>query len=128
MTAGAGAAAVTGMGIAGCSNEQDLAEGHIQHGVIFSLTYPADSAVASKFLEDGRRILTAIPVVREFQVFRQVSQKNEYDFGFTMVFGSKEDYTTYNEHPDHKDFVENRWMKEVEKFLEIDFETVPVPK
>jgi hypothetical protein len=34
-----------------------------------------------------------------------------------------EDYTTYNEHPVHVGFVEERWMKEVKDFLEIDFES-----
>jgi hypothetical protein len=98
-----------------------LGDTQIQHGVIFSLKHEKGSAEAKQFLEDGRSILTSIPVVQNFQVFDQVSQKNDYDYGFTMVFDSMEDYTTYNEHPSHVAFVEERWMKEVESFLEIDF-------
>ena len=93
----------------------------IQHMVIFNLPYAEGSVEADKFLEDGTRILTAIPVVKNFQAFHQVSEKNDYQYGFSMVFANQEDYNTYNVHPDHVAFVEERWMKEVTDFLEIDF-------
>ena len=122
-TGGIAAVAGTGMIAAGCASKGNglLGETQIQHGVIFSLKHEKGSASAKMFLEDGRRILTGIAVVQYFQVFSQVSPKNEYDYGFTMVFDSMDDYQTYNDHPDHVSFVEERWMKEVEKFLEIDF-------
>jgi hypothetical protein len=124
---GIAAVAGTGMMAAGCARKGSglLGVTQIQHGVIFSLKHEKGSAAVKRFLEDGRRILTGIPVVQDFQVFSQVSQKNEYDYGFTMVFDSMEDYRTYNDHPDHVSFVEERWMKEVDKFLEIDFEVYP---
>lgn len=99
-----------------------LKEGEIQHMVIFNLPYAKGSEKAVKFLEDGTRILTAIPVVQNFQAFNQVSKKNKYQYGFSMVFANQTDYTTYNEHPDHVAFVQDRWVKEVSDFLEIDFE------
>ncbi|WP_308637751.1 Dabb family protein [Paenibacillus silvisoli] len=93
----------------------------IQHMVIFDLKHEQGSAAAEQFLNDGERLLTSIPVVKEFRVFNQVSAKNDYDYGFSMVFDSQEDYETYNAHPVHVDFVENRWIPEVARFLEIDF-------
>ncbi len=93
----------------------------IQHMVIFNLPYAEGSVEAGKFLEDGTRILTAIPVVKNFQAFQQVSEKNDFQYGFSMVFANQEDYNTYNMHPDHVAFVQERWMKEVTDFLEIDF-------
>ena len=93
----------------------------IQHMVIFNLPYAEGSVEAGKFLEDGTRILTAIPVVKNFQAFQQVSEKNDFQYGFSMVFANQEDYNTYNMHPDHVAFVQERWMKEVTEFLEIDF-------
>jgi len=39
-----------------------------------------------------------------------------------MEFASQQAYDQYNNHPDHVAFVQNRWIKEVEDFLEIDFE------
>jgi hypothetical protein len=113
----------TGMVAQGCtgSNNGLLDETQIQHGVIFSLKHEKGSPEAIKFLEDGKRLLTSIPVVVNFQAFNQVSPKNDFEYGFTMVFNSMEDYKTYNEHPTHVGFVEERWMKEVSDFLEIDF-------
>lgn len=102
--------------------ECTLKEGEIQHMVIFNLPYPEGSEKAKKFLQDGTTILTGIPVVQNFQAFNQVSQKNDYQYGFSMVFANREDYSTYNNHPSHVAFVQDRWVKEVTEFLEIDFE------
>lgn len=99
-----------------------LKKGEIQHMVIFNLPYPKESAEVKKFLGDGTRILTGIPVVQNFQAFYQVSKKNNFQYGFSMVFANQADYTTYNNHPDHVSFVQERWMTEVSEFLEIDFE------
>jgi hypothetical protein len=93
----------------------------IQHMVIFDLKHEKGSQAETRFLADGKRILTHIPVVRDFRVLDQVSLKNDYHFGFSMVFANRADYETYNNHPDHVAFVENRWKKEVSRFLEIDF-------
>ena len=98
-----------------------LKVGEVQHMVIFNLPYKEGSSKAVKFLNDGNRILTGIPVVRNFQVFSQVSAKNDYQYGFSMIFSNQEDYESYNKHPDHVAFVEERWKKEVSDFLEIDF-------
>ena len=93
----------------------------VQHMVIFDLSHQKGSIEAEKFLSDGRQILSKIPVVQNFQVFNQVSLKNDYSYGFSMVFKDQPAYTTYNTHPEHVAFVENRWKKEVTRFLEIDF-------
>lgn len=105
------------------AQEHLLKKGEIQHMVIFNLPYKEGSKKATKFLNDGNRILTGIPVVRDFQVFLQVSPKNDYQYGFSMVFSNQDDYDTYNLHPDHVAFVEERWKKEVTDFLEIDFKS-----
>jgi len=99
-----------------------LKRGEIQHIVIFNLLYEKGSSEANKFLEDGERILSAIPGVQNFQVLRQVSFKNDYDYGFSMIFKNKETYSSYNNHAEHVRFVKERWEKEVTRFLEIDFE------
>lgn len=103
---------------------ESLIPGEIQHMVIFDLSYAEGSGEAKKFLQDGTRILTGIPVVRNFQAFKQVSSKNDYQYGFSMVFTNREDYSTYNQHPAHVAFVQDRWNNEVVRFLEIDFETL----
>jgi hypothetical protein len=94
----------------------------IKHMVIFNLNHEAGSPEAAQFLEDGRDILSSIPNVTNFKAFNQISIKNDYDYGFSMDFADQAAYTFYNEHPKHTDFVENRWLKEVSRFLEIDFQ------
>jgi len=97
------------------------ANGWILHSVIFSLKHERGSEEERRFLEDGERILTSIPVVKQFKVYKQVSAKNDYDFGFAMEFDSQEEYDAYNNHELHTAFVSERWEMEVEKFLEIDY-------
>jgi heme-degrading monooxygenase HmoA len=125
--AAAGSVVVPMMTSSSCSSNQPLDQGflkkgEIQHMVIFNLKYDKESVETNKFLADGERILSKIPGVQYFQVFKQVSVKNDYDYGFSMIFASKDAYTTYSNHSEHISFVEDRWKKEVTRFLEIDFE------
>jgi hypothetical protein len=98
-----------------------IKNGEIQHIVIFDLIHEKGKADAEKFLKDGHSILTRIPGVQNFQVLDQVSLKNDYTYGFSMLFASQSAFEAYTKHPDHIGFVENRWKKEVKRFLEIDF-------
>ena len=93
----------------------------IKHMVIFTLKHDKGSNEETKFMDDAKNILSSIQVVKDFKIFKQVSQKNDYDYGFSMIFSDQKDYDKYNNHPDHVSFVKNRWEKEVEDFLEIDF-------
>ncbi|WP_426446643.1 Dabb family protein [Paenibacillus sp. S-38] len=97
----------------------------IRHMVIFCLKHAEGSPAAEQFLEDGRAQLTSIPGVTRFEVLRQVSPKNDYDYGFSMDFADAAAYEAYNAHPVHTAFVSERWEKEVTRFLEIDFQTLP---
>ena len=97
-----------------------LSTSDIKHTVIFNLKHTPDSPETKKFLQDGKAILSAIEAVNNFEVFKQVSNKNEFQYCFSMHFSDQTAYETYNKHPSHVDFVKNRWEKEVSKFLEID--------
>jgi Stress responsive A/B Barrel Domain len=92
----------------------------IIHSVIFSLKHSLGSDAEVSFLQ-AADILMAIPGVQSFKKLRQVSAKNEYDFGFSMEFVDQAAYSFYNDHPDHIAFVQGRWIPEVAKFLEIDY-------
>ena len=93
----------------------------ICHTVVFTLKHADGSAEEKKFLADAKNILAAIPGVEKFEQLRQVSPKNEYRFGFSMEFAGQAAYSAYNDHPDHAAFVRDRWLAEVESFLEIDY-------
>ncbi len=38
-----------------------------------------------------------------------------------MEFAGQVEYQNYNSHPSHMAFVNDRWLAEVEEFLEIDY-------
>lgn len=92
----------------------------IRHSVIFTLKHAAGSVEEAAFLEDAK-VLAAVPGVEAFEQLRQVSPKNDYAFGFSMEFANHVAYAGYNDHPDHVAFVRDRWVPEVERFLEIDY-------
>jgi LAS superfamily LD-carboxypeptidase LdcB len=92
----------------------------IRHTVVFNLKHAAGSAAEKDFL-DAADVLADIPGVQKFEKLRQVSKKNDYAFGFSMEFADQAAYTVYNDHPWHVAFVKDRWIPEVERFMEIDY-------
>ena len=92
----------------------------IRHTVAFRLKHGAGSEEEKDFLATGAE-LSAIPGVEKFEITRQVSVKNPYSFGISMEFADQAAYDGYNDHPAHVAFVRDRWMAEVEAFLEADF-------
>jgi Stress responsive A/B Barrel Domain len=93
----------------------------IRHTVVFRLKHPRGSDAERDFLDTAQRMLVPIPGVRVFERLRQVSRKNGFTFGFSMEFADQAAYDGYNRHPDHVRFVQERWIPEVEEFLEIDY-------
>jgi hypothetical protein len=94
----------------------------IRHTVIFTLKHAHGSLQEKGFLRDARVALEKIPGVEKFEQLRQVSSKNDYRFGLSMEFKDQKAYDAYDRHPRHVAFVQDRWNREVEKFLEIDYE------
>ncbi|WP_175398535.1 Dabb family protein [Paenibacillus xylanilyticus] len=92
----------------------------ITHMVTFTLYDGKDTPGAEAFLKESANTLAVIPGVENFQVLRQVSSKNEFDYSFSMVFANQAAYDAYNDHPVHRKYVEERWEKEVSRFQEID--------
>ena len=98
-----------------------LSPGAIRHTVSFRLKHPEGSDAEAQFLEAAES-LASIPGVEAFEVVREVSSKNDFRFGISMEFADQGAYERYNEHPDHVRFVQERWLAEVDDFLEIDYE------
>jgi hypothetical protein len=70
---------------------------------------------------DGSR-LNDIPGVQNFARLKQVSDKSEFAFGFSMEFADRAAYDVYNNHPVHTAFVAERWAHEVEAAQETDYQ------
>jgi hypothetical protein len=92
----------------------------ILHTVAFALTHAPGSAAETAFL-NAAKALAAIPQVKKCEQFRQISSKNDYAFGFSFEFADQAAYDAYNVHPAHLAFVRDRWMPEVERYMEIDY-------
>lgn len=92
----------------------------IRHTVVFTLKHPSGSPEEKDFLKSAE-ILESISTVQKFEQLKQISPKNDYSFGFSMEFEDQSAYDTYNNHPDHVAFVQNRWIPEVKEFMEIDY-------
>jgi hypothetical protein len=98
-----------------------LGKGHIRHTVVFTPTHAPDSEAEADFLAAAAQLET-IPADEAFEILRETSPKNAYRFGISMEFADQAAYESYNEHPDHVRFVQERWLPEVADFLEIDYE------
>jgi hypothetical protein len=93
----------------------------IRHTVVFRLKHPDGSEAERDFLSAAQQQLAPIPGVESFERLRQVSRKNQFRFGFSMEFADQRAYDAYSNHPAHNRFVQERWIPEVDEFLEIDY-------
>ena len=92
----------------------------IRHTVAFRLKHPRGSKEEASFLSAGMA-LADIPGVQRFEQLKQISPKNDFHFGYSMEFADQAAYQGYNDHPVHVAYVRDRWVPEVEAFLEIDY-------
>ena len=92
----------------------------IQHTVVFRLHHKAGTEGERAFLAKASE-LRLLPGVLDFKVLRQVSVKNNFEWGLSMLFSSQHSYDAYNEHPEHVHFVETVWLPQVAEFMEIDY-------
>ena len=91
----------------------------IRHAAIFKLVHQAGSAQEASFLA-ALAELAAIEGVETFEIAREISPKNAFDFAVSMIFADEAAYQAYNIHPAHVAFVQSRWIPEVASFMEHD--------
>lgn len=97
----------------------------IQHAVIFKFNAEISSLEKQAFFTAAKE-LSQIEGVKNLEVLRQISPKNDFEFGISMVFDNAEIYHNYTIHPNHDLFIQNYWLKMVESFLEIDYEPLSI--
>ena len=93
----------------------------ICHSVIFKFKQSADFAAIQNFFVAAKKLAT-IPSVQNFESLRQVSKKNNYEFGLSMEFANEDVYQQYNDHPMHVQFIKEYWLNYVDDFMEIDYQ------
>ncbi len=92
----------------------------IRHSVILKLKSSISSDEKQAFF-DAVAKLSTIPEVQKFEVLKQTSPKNKFEYGISMEFDNQEQYDIYSNHPIHVHFIQNFWINNVEDFLEIDY-------
>lgn len=93
----------------------------IRHTVVFKFNDQI-TAIKEKDFFIAINKLSTIPGVQKFECLKQIGKKNNFDFGLSMEFNGTDEYEQYNNHPMHVHFVKQYWMKDVEDFLEIDYQ------
>ncbi|AUD02633.1 Dabb family protein [Spirosoma pollinicola] len=93
----------------------------ITHTVFFTLNQSKDAAEEQVFFDAARK-LADIPGVQNFTCLKQISPKNNFEFGLSMEFDTQELYTAYTNHPAHTEFVQQHWIPGVADFMEIDYQ------
>ena len=94
----------------------------IIHSVLFSLKHKKGSPEAEAFLAESLSVLSTIGQVCGFRVYNQVSQKNKFEYAFSMVFETEEDYAAYNQNENHQNYVKTLWTNQVTDFMEVDLQ------
>ena len=92
----------------------------IHHTVFFKLKWASGSKEEQEFLVAAKK-LALLQGVEKFECLKQVSKNNKFEFGLSMEFANQKLYDAYILHPDHSSFVQNKWLKEVIDFMEIDY-------
>ena len=100
---------------------KEQSKNSLRHSVIFTFNEGMTSDEKKTFFDEVRKLST-ISGVENFEILKQVSVKNKFEYGILMEFKDNEAYQFYNNHPNHVAFVQNIWLKQVSDFLEIDFE------
>jgi hypothetical protein len=95
----------------------------IRHSVILKFKEQISASNKQDFFDAANKLAT-IEGVQKFEVLKQISPKNHFEFGISMEFDDAERYDNYSNHPDHVYFVENFWSKNVADFLEIDYQLI----
>lgn len=92
----------------------------IRHTVVFNLKWKEDSVETKSFFQKSL-LLAGIRSVENFEMLKQVSDKNKFSYGFSMEFADQKAYDYYNLHPEHVKYVKEIWVPNVTDFMEIDY-------
>jgi hypothetical protein len=98
----------------------EAAEGPLVHSVFFKLKHDKGSDAERSFY-DAAMQLADIPGIQKFEWLNEISPKNGFDYGLSMVFVNQTAYDTYTAHPDHVRFVQDVWTPNVADFMEVDY-------
>lgn len=113
-----GAAGRAGDGLSSCRPWLPVA-----HLIIYNV-HGVGKADAEAMIAEGRRVLSAIPSVREVFAGEAVQHDAKYRYGWLVRFCHAAVINSYREHPDHMAFANNLFRPVAGERISIDYQTV----
>jgi hypothetical protein len=78
----------------------------MRHSVLLKLKTDIGSEAEKGYFEAVEK-LAEIPDVKKFEILKQTSTKNKFEYGISMEFDTLKQYDTYTNHPQHVAFVQD---------------------
>jgi len=95
----------------------------VEHLIIYNVTDITEVEV-NTMMAEGRRVLSAIPGVREVATGRAVKEDAEYRYTWLVRFCHPAVIDSYREHPVHVAFADNLFRPIAGERLSIDYQTI----
>ena len=95
----------------------------VEHLIIYNVE-GIDEARVEMIMAEGRRVLSAIPGVREVVTGRAVQEKAKYRYTWLVRFCHPAVIDSYREHPEHVAFADKLFRPVAGERISIDFQTV----
>ncbi len=95
----------------------------VEHLIIYNVD-GVDEARVEMMMAEGRRVLSAIPGVREVVTGRAVQEKAKYRYTWLVRFCHPAVIDSYREHPEHVAFADKLFRPVAGERISLDFQTV----
>lgn len=95
----------------------------VEHLIIYNV-HGADKADTETMIAEGRRVLSAIPGVREVFTGEAVQNDVKYRYTWLVRFCHPAVIDSYREHPEHVDFANKLFRPVVGERISIDYQSV----
>lgn len=96
----------------------------VEHVILYNAAGGMAEAEVAALMQDGRRILSAVPGVRRVVAGRAVADDAPYRYCWLIRFAARPVIDSYREHPDHKRFADQQFRPIAGNRVHIDFEEV----
>ncbi|MFQ5644183.1 MAG: Dabb family protein, partial [Thiogranum sp.] len=95
----------------------------VEHVIVYDVE-GIDATRVEVMMAEGRRVLGAIPGVREVVTGRAVQENARYHYSWLVRFCHPAVIDSYREHPDHVAFADKLFRPVAGRRISIDFQTV----
>ena len=94
----------------------------VEHLIVYNTD--ADEGYVSKMMDEGQRVLSAIPGVRKVTTGQAVQEDAQYRYTWLVQFCNSAVIDSYREHPDHVDFADSMFRPVAGNRISIDYQSI----